>query len=213
MTHIVTWHHIKQECVFEPKMINESLRPNSFFFFFLSHKSFSHLSARKRSHLFSLVKLVTETVSLDLKKHKNPPYFILGSFQTIKRILNTWSRCNKMALSGNVSMWMWTSDLCHSQPDACQTDFDAVSMIRGELFFFKSGYVWRIRDGHLQSGYPALASRHWRGIPDNIDAAFEDKSGNIWFFQGGQRCLSCCYVVYGFLWAQDHKVSCASRQV
>ncbi|TMS03118.1 stromelysin-3 [Larimichthys crocea] len=69
-------------------------------------------------------------------------------------------------------------------PDACQTDFDAVSMIRGELFFFKSSYVWRIRDGHLESGYPALSSRHWRGIPDFIDAAFEDKSGNIWFFQG-----------------------------
>uniref|UniRef100_A0A3Q3XAU3 Stromelysin-3 n=1 Tax=Mola mola TaxID=94237 RepID=A0A3Q3XAU3_MOLML len=77
-----------------------------------------------------------------------------------------------------------TSDLSHFQPDACQTDFDAVSMIRGELFFFKSGYVWRIRDGQLESGYPALASRHWRGIPENIDAAFEDKSGNIWFFQG-----------------------------
>ncbi|KAG9266340.1 stromelysin-3 [Astyanax mexicanus] len=69
-------------------------------------------------------------------------------------------------------------------PDACRTDFDAVSMIRGELFFFKSGYVWRIREGRLQAGYPALASRHWKGIPDNIDAAFEDKSGNIWFFQG-----------------------------
>lgn len=75
--------------------------------------------------------------------------------------------------------------MSHFQPDVCQTDFDAVSMIRGELFFFKSGYVWRIRDGHLESGYPALASRHWRGIPNNIDAAFEDKSGNIWFFQGG----------------------------
>ncbi|KAL6114917.1 mmp11 [Pungitius sinensis] len=69
-------------------------------------------------------------------------------------------------------------------PDACQTDFDAASMIRGELFFFKSGFVWRIRDGRLEGGYPALASRHWRGIPDTIDAAFEDKSGNIWFFQG-----------------------------
>lgn len=67
-------------------------------------------------------------------------------------------------------------------------------MIRGELFFFKSGYVWRIRDGHLESGYPALASRHWRGIPSNIDAAFEDKSGNIWFFQGergGSASLFC----------------------
>ena len=60
-----------------------------------------------------------------------------------------------------------------------------MSVIRGELFFFKSRYVWRIRDGRLQPGYPALASRHWRGIPDNIDATFEDKTGNIWFFQGG----------------------------
>ncbi|KAG7480566.1 hypothetical protein MATL_G00057500 [Megalops atlanticus] len=77
-----------------------------------------------------------------------------------------------------------TNEIDVSTPDACHTDFDAVSMIRGELFFFKSRYVWRIRDGQLQEGYPALASRHWRGIPENIDAAFEDKSGNIWFFQG-----------------------------
>ncbi|KAM8885873.1 stromelysin-3 isoform 1-T1 [Spinachia spinachia] len=77
-----------------------------------------------------------------------------------------------------------TNEIIRS-PDACQADFDAVSMIRGELFFFKSGFVWRIRDGRLEGGYPALASRHWRGIPDNIDAAFEDKSGNIWFFQVG----------------------------
>ncbi|XP_043572112.1 stromelysin-3-like isoform X1 [Chiloscyllium plagiosum] len=70
------------------------------------------------------------------------------------------------------------------EPDACETDFDAVSMIRGELFFFKSEYVWRLRDGHLQPGYPALASRHWRAIHDHIDAGFEDSSGNFWFFQG-----------------------------
>lgn len=77
-----------------------------------------------------------------------------------------------------------TNEIDTSVPDACRTNFDAVSMIRGELFFFKSRYVWRIRDGRLQVGYPALASRHWRGIPDYIDAAYEDKFGNIWFFQG-----------------------------
>lgn len=78
-----------------------------------------------------------------------------------------------------------TNEIDIGMPDACRTNFDAVSMIRGELFFFKSQYVWRIRDGKLQAGYPALASRHWRGIPDYIDAAYEDNSGNIWFFQGG----------------------------
>ncbi|XP_068609095.1 stromelysin-3-like [Brachionichthys hirsutus] len=77
-----------------------------------------------------------------------------------------------------------TNEIDVGMPDACRTSFDAVSMIRGELFFFKSRYVWRIRDRHLQPGYPALTSRHWRGIPDSIDAAYEDKSGNIWFFQG-----------------------------
>lgn len=97
-------------------------------------------------------------------------------------------------------MWKWTCDVLLPQPDACQTDFDAVSMIRGELFFFKAGYVWRIRDGHLESGYPALASRHWRGIPDYIDAAFEDKSGNIWFFQGERRGRGAAVMwVFGFI--------------
>ncbi|XP_055079929.1 stromelysin-3-like [Periophthalmus magnuspinnatus] len=71
-------------------------------------------------------------------------------------------------------------------PDVCHTDFDAVALIRGELFFFRSGFVWRIREGRLETGYPALASRHWSGLPHNIDAAFEDKSGNIWFFQGSR---------------------------
>lgn len=70
------------------------------------------------------------------------------------------------------------------QPDACDTAFEAASTIRGELFFFKSRYVWRLRAGKLQDGYPALASRHWQGIPSSVDATFEDPLGNIWFFQG-----------------------------
>ncbi|XP_060050728.1 stromelysin-3 isoform X2 [Erinaceus europaeus] len=71
-------------------------------------------------------------------------------------------------------------------PDACEVSFDAVSTIRGELFFFKAGFVWRLRRGQLQPGYPALASRHWQGLPSPVDAAFEDAQGHIWFFQGAQ---------------------------
>lgn len=70
------------------------------------------------------------------------------------------------------------------QPDACHTAFDAAATIRGELFFFRSRFVWRLRAGKLQDGYPALASRHWQGIPSSVDATFEDPLGNIWFFQG-----------------------------
>ncbi|XP_037679528.1 stromelysin-3 [Choloepus didactylus] len=69
-------------------------------------------------------------------------------------------------------------------PDPCETRFDAIATIRGELFFFKAGFVWRLRRGHLQPGYPALASRHWRGLPSPVDAAFEDAQGHIWFFRG-----------------------------
>ncbi|XP_027812634.2 stromelysin-3 [Ovis aries] len=71
-------------------------------------------------------------------------------------------------------------------PDACHVSFDAAATIRGELFFFKAGFVWRLRGGRLQPGYPALASRHWQGLPSPVDAAFEDAQGHIWFFQGAQ---------------------------
>ncbi|XP_018863935.1 stromelysin-3 [Parus major] len=72
------------------------------------------------------------------------------------------------------------------QPDVCHAAFDAAATIRGELFFFRSRYVWRLRAGKLQDGYPALASRHWQGIPSSVDATFEDPLGNIWFFQDSQ---------------------------
>ncbi|XP_062340088.1 stromelysin-3 [Osmerus eperlanus] len=77
-----------------------------------------------------------------------------------------------------------TNEIDTGEPDPCRTDFDAVSMIRGELFFFRAGYVWRLRGRALQAGYPAQASRHWRGLPQRLDAAYEDNAGNIWFFQG-----------------------------
>ncbi|XP_064424117.1 stromelysin-3 [Latimeria chalumnae] len=85
-----------------------------------------------------------------------------------------------------------TNEISTAEMDACHLNFDAVSMIRGELFFFRSQYVWRLRGRKLQEGYPALASRHWQGIPDKVDAAFEDSTGNIWFFQG-----STYWIYYG----------------
>ncbi|XP_058547619.1 LOW QUALITY PROTEIN: matrix metalloproteinase-17 [Neofelis nebulosa] len=74
-------------------------------------------------------------------------------------------------------------------PLRCSTDFDAVAQIRGEAFFFKGRYFWRLtRDGHLVSLQPAQMHRFWRGLPlhlDGVDAVFERTSDHkIVFFKG-----------------------------
>ncbi|ENN71228.1 hypothetical protein YQE_12156, partial [Dendroctonus ponderosae] len=71
-------------------------------------------------------------------------------------------------------------------PDTCDTSYDAVAVIRRELFIFKDKYFWRIGDnGQVTSGYPAEINRLFRGFPKtltHVDAVFERADGNIVFF-------------------------------
>lgn len=72
-------------------------------------------------------------------------------------------------------------------PDTCNTAYDAVAHIRGELFIFKGKYQWRIRDGRLLPGYPVKTSLLWRGLPDNfthVDAVYQRSDLKIVFFIG-----------------------------
>ncbi|XP_066253558.1 matrix metalloproteinase-2-like [Euwallacea similis] len=73
-----------------------------------------------------------------------------------------------------------------SPPDTCDTSYDAVAVIRRELFVFKDKYFWRIGDnGVVTTGYPAEITRLFRGFPKNlthVDAVFERADGNIVFF-------------------------------
>ncbi|KAL1768817.1 matrix metalloproteinase-17 [Sigmodon hispidus] len=74
-------------------------------------------------------------------------------------------------------------------PHRCTAHFDAVAQIRGEAFFFKGKYFWRLtRDRHLVSLQPAQMHRFWRGLPlhlDSVDAVYERTSDHkIVFFKG-----------------------------
>lgn len=93
--------------------------------------------------------------------------------------------------------------------DNCKISYDAISLIRGELFIFRKHvssivlqvqrvivstenfsvlqYVWRIGQKGLYNMYPTETRRHWAALPQNftkVDAVYENKRGQIVFFIG-----------------------------
>ncbi|CAH1404556.1 unnamed protein product [Nezara viridula] len=72
-------------------------------------------------------------------------------------------------------------------PNTCNTSYDAIALIRGEVFIFKGKYFWRVGDEGVHRGYPALAERLWSELPKDfiaIDAVYERLDKKIVFFIG-----------------------------
>ncbi|EMP28567.1 Matrix metalloproteinase-17 [Chelonia mydas] len=74
-------------------------------------------------------------------------------------------------------------------PDRCSSSIDAIAQIRGETFFFKGQYFWRLtHERHLTSLRPALSAAFWRGLPRSlgkVDAVYERHTDHrILFFSG-----------------------------
>ena len=71
--------------------------------------------------------------------------------------------------------------------DANMRDLDAALSWKGsgKQYFFKGSRFWRYDVGkkRLDPGYPKHI-RLWRGIPNNIDAAFRWRNNALYFFKG-----------------------------
>ncbi|KAK7067992.1 Matrix metalloproteinase-15 [Halocaridina rubra] len=74
-------------------------------------------------------------------------------------------------------------------PDLCHGSFDAVAVLRQELFIFKGQYLWRYSDrGSLRPGYPTLIRSLFTDLPSfikKVDAVYERPTdSSIVFFIG-----------------------------
>lgn len=77
------------------------------------------------------------------------------------------------------------------RPSNCDSSYDAISLIRDELFIFKGRYFWRVNstpnDNRLLKGYPSLITNMWQKLPPNlthVDAVYEHNEVEIVFFIG-----------------------------
>ncbi|XP_063536564.1 matrix metalloproteinase-2 [Cydia strobilella] len=78
------------------------------------------------------------------------------------------------------------------KPDTCDTSYDAVALIRGELFIFKNRYHWRIGAHGRYKEYPIEISRMWTALPrdlTHVDAVYERPDKKIAFFIGKELYL------------------------
>lgn len=75
----------------------------------------------------------------------------------------------------------------HQKPDTCNTSYDAITIIRGEVFIFKGRHLWRIGNEGLLDGYPHEITKMWSELPHSlthVDSVYENKRRQIVFFIG-----------------------------
>lgn len=86
----------------------------------------------------------------------------------------------------NVPMTTRKSYTTSTAEYSCEAGYDAISVIRGELFIFYGKKIWRLKEpGSMFEGYPTHVRYMWRDLPrdiDHIDAVYERPDETIAFF-------------------------------
>jgi hypothetical protein len=76
------------------------------------------------------------------------------------------------------------------KPDKCNTNFDAITSIRGELWIFKGRWFWRLRKDPVSQRFKPLSEEPYSigamfnslSDLDHVDAVYKMKNENIAFF-------------------------------
>uniref|UniRef100_A0A671RMP1 Matrix metalloproteinase-17-like n=1 Tax=Sinocyclocheilus anshuiensis TaxID=1608454 RepID=A0A671RMP1_9TELE len=77
-----------------------------------------------------------------------------------------------------------------SSVDRCNTSFDAVAKIRGEIFFFKGQNMWRVSRGGLVSVRAVPVQRLWSALPSSLpplQAVLERHTDHAIIFLSGSQ--------------------------
>ena len=158
-------------------------------------------STEKSSLMFPWYSTIPQYFALPKDDQDAIQYLYGEKFLTTPRDDTTTSR-PRVSSRGTEEPKVAPADTPHLTPDKCDTNFDAVAVLRGEMWVFKDRYFWRINKEGGSREDPMDLRSFWYGLPsnvDHVDAVYEKTDHDIVFFVGRNYYVlaSNSYLKYG----------------